>query len=104
MAGDAAEIDAYLAPLPEAHRVALEAVRRMIRRLAPEAVESFGYGIPAFSYKGRPLIYFGAAKKHCALYGTAEERVRDLLAARTAQIDTSPARRPTRQAGPRASP
>ena len=39
-----------------------------IRRLVPEAVEGFSYGIPGFKYRGRPLVYVGAAKNHCALY------------------------------------
>jgi len=37
--------------------------------VAPDAVEGMGYGMPAYKHRGRPLIYFGAAKHHCALYG-----------------------------------
>jgi uncharacterized protein YdhG (YjbR/CyaY superfamily) len=62
-------VDGYLAALPEEQRVALEKLRRTIKASAPEAVESISYGISAFKYRGRPLAYFGAAKKHCALYG-----------------------------------
>jgi uncharacterized protein YdhG (YjbR/CyaY superfamily) len=65
----AIDIDSYLAPLPHQQRTALEKVRKTIKTAAPEAVESISYGIPTFKYRGRPLIYFGAAKKHCALYG-----------------------------------
>ena len=62
-------LDGYRAALPEHQRVALEKLRRTIKVFAPEAVESISYAIPAFKYSGRPLAYFGAAKKHCALYG-----------------------------------
>ncbi len=62
-------VDDYLASVPDDARATLEGLRRVIRAIAPDAVEGMGYGIPGFKYKGRPLIYFGAARKHCALYG-----------------------------------
>jgi uncharacterized protein YdhG (YjbR/CyaY superfamily) len=62
------EIDAFLAPLPEQTRRALEDLRGVIRAAAPEAVEGLGYGVPAFKYRGRPLVSFGAGKNHCAFY------------------------------------
>ena len=71
MSPAAKNIDSYLADLPAEHRAALEKVRGTIKATAPEAAESISYGIPTFKYKGRPLIYFGAAKKHCALYGSS---------------------------------
>jgi uncharacterized protein YdhG (YjbR/CyaY superfamily) len=63
-----AEIDALLAGLPEEVRDALESLRRTIAAAAPDAVEGIGYGVPAFKYRGRPLVSFGAAKDHCAFY------------------------------------
>jgi uncharacterized protein YdhG (YjbR/CyaY superfamily) len=63
-----AEIDAHLASLPEDLRLALDALRRMIRSASPEAVEAFSYGAPAFKYRGRPLVSYNAAKHHCSLY------------------------------------
>ena len=62
------EIDNVLAALPEDARTALEALRRTITAAAPEAVESISYGVPAFKYRGRPLVSFGAAKNHCSFY------------------------------------
>ncbi len=63
-----AEIDAFLAPLPGDQRAALQGLRDTIRAAAPEAVEAISYGAPAFKYRGRPLVSYGAAKHHCALY------------------------------------
>jgi uncharacterized protein YdhG (YjbR/CyaY superfamily) len=62
------EIDAFLAALPADVRDALEALRRTIAAAAPDAVEAIAYGVPAFRYRGRPLVSFGAGKGHCAFY------------------------------------
>ena len=62
------EIDAFLAALPVDVRVALEALRRTIAAAAPDAVEAVADGVPAFRYRGRPLVSFGAGKGHCAFY------------------------------------
>lgn len=61
--------DEYLAQLPADQQAALVKLRSQINVAAPKAEEHFGYGLPGFKYNGHPLIYFGAAKEHCALYG-----------------------------------
>jgi uncharacterized protein YdhG (YjbR/CyaY superfamily) len=66
--GRSPEIDAVLAALPEPERTALEALRRVIAAAAPEAVEAIGYGVPAFKYRGRPLVSFAAARNHCSFF------------------------------------
>jgi len=63
-----AEIDAFLATLPDDKRAALEHLRRTIAAAAPEAVEAIAYGVPAFKYRRRPLVSFGASARHCAFY------------------------------------
>jgi uncharacterized protein YdhG (YjbR/CyaY superfamily) len=65
------DVDTYLAALPDDQRAALEEVRRTIRAAAPNAVEAISYGIPGYKHKGKPLIHFGAARNHCAIYGAA---------------------------------
>lgn len=62
-------IDEYLAPLPADKRAALEKMRKAIRAAAPQAEEGISYGVPTFKLHGRMLGSFGAAAKHCALYG-----------------------------------
>ncbi len=62
-------IDEYLATVPEAFRPALEELRQQIRALVPDATEGLAYGLAGFKYRGRPLAYIGAAKRHCGLYG-----------------------------------
>ena len=63
-----ADVDAVLAALPGALREALEALRETIRAVAPTAVEGINYGVPAFKYRGRPFVSFGAGKAHCSFY------------------------------------
>jgi uncharacterized protein YdhG (YjbR/CyaY superfamily) len=67
-AAAAAEIDARLAAVPEPMRSALQQLREMIAAAAPEAEEGISYALPAFRYRGRPLVSYGAASSHCALY------------------------------------
>ena len=31
-------------------------------------MEGIGYGVPAFKYRSRPLVSFGAGKQHCSFY------------------------------------
>ena len=64
-------VDGYLSTLPADTQKTLQEVRRIIKAAAPDAVEGMAYGMPGFKYLGRPLIYFAAAKNHCALYGPA---------------------------------
>lgn len=66
-----AEIDAFLAALPQDLRRALETLRGQIATAAPDAVEAIAYSVPAFRYKGRPLVSFSAGRNGtgpCALY------------------------------------
>lgn len=62
-----AEVDAFLAKLPENARATLEILRKTIRAVAPDATETISYGVPGFKLK-RPLVSYGAARNHCALY------------------------------------
>jgi uncharacterized protein YdhG (YjbR/CyaY superfamily) len=67
------EIDAILATQPADVRHALEALRETIAAAAPEAVEAVAYGVPAFRYRGRPLVSFGTGKHHCSFYVQSPE-------------------------------
>jgi len=68
----AAWIDAYLANLPADQRAALQELRETVAATAPQAVEAISYGIPAFRYRGRPLVWYHAAKAYCSFFPTAE--------------------------------
>jgi uncharacterized protein YdhG (YjbR/CyaY superfamily) len=64
------DTDEYLAQLPKEQSAALVKLRAQILAAVPGIEEHFGYGMPAFKYRDHPLVYIGAAKKHCALYGS----------------------------------
>ena len=63
-----AEVDTYLARVPEPARTTLEKMRAMIRAAAPKAAtEAISYKIPSFQYKGG-LVWYAAFKKHCSFF------------------------------------
>lgn len=65
-----ASVAKYLAAAPKDKRAALAKVRRAIKAAAPKATEALSYGIVGYKYAGKPLIYIGYAKDHCAIYGS----------------------------------
>jgi uncharacterized protein YdhG (YjbR/CyaY superfamily) len=63
-----AEVEAYLADVPEPARTTLERLRAIIRAAAPKsATEEVTYRIPSFNYKGS-LVAYAAFKKHCSFF------------------------------------
>jgi uncharacterized protein YdhG (YjbR/CyaY superfamily) len=64
-------IDAYLGALPADPRAALQTLRETIAATAPDAIEAVSYGMPAFRYHGRLLVWYLAAKAHCSLFPRA---------------------------------
>jgi uncharacterized protein YdhG (YjbR/CyaY superfamily) len=64
----AKSVDEYLAGLPRDARATLVQIRQGIRKAAPEAVEGFSYGAPAFRYQDRPLAAYAALKDHCSYF------------------------------------
>lgn len=60
------EVDAYLAGLEEQRRSTLEALRRSIRAVVPDAEEGISYGMPAFRVRGKVVAGFAAFKHHLA--------------------------------------
>lgn len=79
----------YVGALPEDQRNALLELRQWIIAAAPDAEESLNYGVPAFKLGGKPLVSFGAAKKHCAFY-VQSPAVSKAFAERLKDLDTSP--------------
>jgi uncharacterized protein YdhG (YjbR/CyaY superfamily) len=65
----AKNIDEYLALVPnEESRATLKKLRRTIKAIVPDAVETISYQIPTFKYNGRMLVSFAAFAEHCSLF------------------------------------
>jgi uncharacterized protein YdhG (YjbR/CyaY superfamily) len=70
----------YLAALTSDQRRALERLRKTIKTAAPGAEECISYGLPAFCFKGKFLVAYGAAANHCAFYpGSVVQMLKDEL-------------------------
>ncbi|MBV8326967.1 DUF1801 domain-containing protein [Chryseobacterium sp.] len=65
-------IDEYLLLFPGEVQEKLDRLREIIRLKAPDSEEYIGYQMPAFRYKGKPLIYFAGYKNHIGFYPGAE--------------------------------
>jgi uncharacterized protein YdhG (YjbR/CyaY superfamily) len=60
----AKEIDEYLRGLEEPKRGTLEALRRTILEVAPDAEQVISYRVPAFRVGGKPVAGFAAFRNH----------------------------------------
>ena len=58
------EVDGYLAELDEPKRATLEALRRSILEVVPQAEQGISYGMPAFKVGGKTVAGFAAFKEH----------------------------------------
>ena len=65
-------VDEYIAAQPEAARVVLERVRRVIRKALPRAEEAISYHMPAYLLHGGIVLYFAGWKEHYSLYPAGE--------------------------------
>jgi uncharacterized protein YdhG (YjbR/CyaY superfamily) len=63
-----ADVEKYLAALPNDQRVLLERLRKTIRAAAPHATETISYQMPAFRDGDRLLVSYAAFKDHCSLF------------------------------------
>jgi uncharacterized protein YdhG (YjbR/CyaY superfamily) len=74
-------IDDYIAEFPSAIAKRLTAMRRTIRKHAPDATERISYRIPTF-YMGGNLVHFAGFANHVGFYPgpTGIEAFRDELA------------------------
>ena len=63
-------VEEYIAAFPKNVQLLLNQMRSAIKKWAPKAEESVSYGMPAYKYLGRPLVYFAGYEKHIGFYAT----------------------------------
>ncbi|MDQ1279464.1 MAG: hypothetical protein QG670_726 [Thermoproteota archaeon] len=68
-------IDEYIATFPKDVQNILKELRRVIRELAPETIETISYKIPTFDLHDKHLVFFAAYKNHISIYPVTDSMV-----------------------------
>jgi uncharacterized protein YdhG (YjbR/CyaY superfamily) len=63
-----ADIDAYLADVPEPGRSTLEELRRRILAVVPDAEQCISYAMPGFRVHGKVIAGFAAFANHLSYF------------------------------------
>lgn len=63
-------VDDYISGLPKDVQARLQIIRKTIKDIEPNAIESISYGMPAYKTNKKPLVYFGSFAKHIGFYAT----------------------------------
>lgn len=63
-------VNDYIKSFPKEIQILLENLREIIKKNAPEAIESISYGMLGYKTYGKPLVYFAAYKNHIGFYAT----------------------------------
>lgn len=74
----ASTIDEYLAAITGDRRAALDALRKTITSIIPEAEECISYAMPAFKLNGEVVAGFLATSKGCSYYPFSGTTLRTL--------------------------
>ena len=72
MGKTAQEVDAYVQDLEPERRAALETLRALVFRVAPEVVETMRYRMPTYEYGDEMLCAFASQKHYISLYMDVE--------------------------------
>ena len=70
-----AEVTHYINSFSEDIAARLLLLRNLIIELAPDVVEEFSYAMIGYKLHRKPLVYFGAYKKHVGMYALPHTHV-----------------------------
>ena len=62
------QVIAHLAKVPQPQKATLEALRRSILEIIPDAEEVISYGFPGYRLDGKIICGFDAFKNHCSFF------------------------------------
>jgi uncharacterized protein YdhG (YjbR/CyaY superfamily) len=63
-------IEQYISPFPKDIKSKLVKLRKTIKKIVPNAVETISYGMPTFKLNGKNLVHFAAYQNHIGFYPT----------------------------------
>jgi uncharacterized protein YdhG (YjbR/CyaY superfamily) len=61
-------IDQYISTFPIETQDLLQAVRKVIKEIVPDATEAISYKMPTFKLNGKNLVHFAGYDKHIGFY------------------------------------
>jgi len=64
------EIDTYIQQFPTDVQEILDTIRKIITNNVTNLEESISYGMPAYKFNKKPLVYFAGYKNHIGFYAT----------------------------------
>lgn len=64
------DVGEYIKKADKDKQALLQELRGVVQLTVKDSEESIAYGMPAYSWKGKPLFYFAAMKGHLGLYPT----------------------------------
>jgi uncharacterized protein YdhG (YjbR/CyaY superfamily) len=64
------DIDDYIIKYPKSTQVILNKIRKLIKATNKEIIESFSYGMPAYKFNKKPVMYYAAYEHHIGIYAT----------------------------------
>jgi uncharacterized protein YdhG (YjbR/CyaY superfamily) len=70
MKTNATTVDQYISSFDKKTQLLLKQMQKTIWASAPGAEESVSYGMAAYKYLGRPLVYFAGYENHIGFYAT----------------------------------
>lgn len=82
-------IDDYIASVNPEERAEFERISRMVQEAVPSPGQGLSYGMPAYLYRGWPLISFVVTKKFLSIYPFSGKVV-ELLKDKLSEFETTP--------------
>jgi uncharacterized protein YdhG (YjbR/CyaY superfamily) len=70
-----AEVNRYINSFSKDIAARLALLRKLVADLAPDAVEEFSYAMMGYKLHKKPMIYFGAYKKHIGVYALPQTHI-----------------------------
>ena len=67
---DTDEIKEYISKFPKKTQNILNKIRKLILSTDKKIIESISYGMPAYKFKKKPVMYFAAYENHIGIYAT----------------------------------